>query len=69
MDIHLAKIWCSPSTLHLRLMATFSTNDWHQYADLHVPLDKIPRDARQALLLALEETPEGLEPDERLPFD
>lgn len=68
MDIHLTKIWCSPSTLHLRLMATFKTNDWHQYADLHIPLDKIPADAKTALLLHLSEMPEGLVDDEPLPF-
>ena len=46
MDVHLIKMWASPSTLHLRVMVTGRKKTWSQFADIHIPLDALPAEVR-----------------------
>ena len=52
MDVHLTKIWASPSTLHLRLLVTYKTHQGVQFADVHIPMDKIPSEVRNLIAIS-----------------
>jgi len=41
MDVHLVKIWASPSTLHLRVMVSGKHNSWAKFHEIHVPLAEL----------------------------
>lgn len=60
MDVHLTKIWASPSTLHLRLMVVYKSHQGVQFADVHLPMAKIPSEVRSlvALSVGFDEEPE-----------
>lgn len=65
MDLHLTKIWASPSTLHLRFMVSYKTHQGVQWADVHVPLDSIPSEVRNVIGLSQEF---DKDPDDSVPL-
>lgn len=49
MDVQVDNIWCTPSTLHLRVTVWPDGKQWRRRFDSHIPLEDIPVEALQAL--------------------
>lgn len=50
MRIEVARIWVSPSTLHLRCIWGPDNGRWIRSQEVHIPLDMIPTDDLRNLL-------------------
>lgn len=50
MRIEIARIWISPSTLHLRCVYGPNNGKWIRSQEVHIPLEAIPTDDLRNLL-------------------
>ena len=44
MKLQLARIWISPSTVHLRVAVVAKDESWVRFADLRIPRDVVVRE-------------------------
>lgn len=50
MEVHIIRLWISPSTLHLRVMVEFQNKRWVQFRDAHLSLSELDADSVSNLL-------------------
>lgn len=53
MEADLVRLWASPSTLHLRLVVSWSKNSGMRSCEVHWPIDQLTSVERRNLLEAL----------------